>query len=65
MERFEKPSEESIIEIAIMFNDGKIDLDKLSDMVAMSQFIIDRLYENGNINKASSKENEINNVKEN
>ncbi len=65
MERFEKPSEESIIEIAIMFNEGKLDLDKLSDMVAMSQFIIDRLYENGNINKPSSKENEINNVKQN
>jgi hypothetical protein len=53
--RFKLPDDKQIIEIAILFNDGKINT-KLYDMVGMCQFVIDRLYENGDISKASSKE---------
>ena len=54
--RFQLPSDQEIIEIAILFNDGEINTKKLTDMVAMCQFVIDRLYENGDISKQSSKE---------
>jgi hypothetical protein len=55
-ELFKKPTDKELVEIALLFNDGKIQKSKLRDMVAMSEFIIDRLYENGNISKPSSKE---------
>ena len=42
--------------IAIIFNDGKLEQQKLADMVAYGQFIVDRLYENGDVMKPSSKE---------
>ena len=57
IEKFEKPETKELISIALLFNDGKIEVDKLSDMVAMCEFVIDRLYENGTILKKSSKEN--------
>ncbi len=55
-ERFKKPSDEQFVKIAILFNDGVIESEKLRDMVAMSEFIIDRLYENGDVSICSSKE---------
>lgn len=55
-ERFKMPTDEQIIKIAIVFNNGVLDKDKLSDMVSMCQFVIDRLYENGDILKPSKKE---------
>jgi len=55
-ERFKKPTGEQLIEIAILFNDGIIDQEKLTDMVAMAMLIIDRLYENGEINLPAWKE---------
>jgi|WetSurMetagenome_2_1015567.scaffolds.fasta_scaffold596911_1 hypothetical protein len=55
-ERFQKPSDKELVEIALLFNDGKLQKTKLRDMVAMSEFIIDRLYENGNCMTKSSKE---------
>lgn len=55
-EYFKRPTDKEIIEIALLFNDGKIQRNKLRDMVAMTDFILDRLYENGNINQKSSKE---------
>lgn len=55
-ERFKMPTDEQIVGIAILFNDGKLDKQKLSDMVAMTQYVIDRLYENGDILIPSSKE---------
>jgi hypothetical protein len=55
-ELFLKPTDKELVEIALLFNDGKIQKSKLRDMVAMSEFIIDRLYEHGNISKPSSKE---------
>ena len=54
--RFLLPSDEQLINTAILFNDGKLEPEKLSDMVGMCQFVIDRLYENGDIMKQSSKE---------
>lgn len=57
--RFEKPSDNELIEIAILFNDGKMEIDKLADMTGYVQFVIDRLYEHGNIRSKSSKEIEI------
>ena len=56
VERFKMPTDEQIINIAIIFNHGVIDKHKLSDMVSMCQFVIDRLYENGDILKPSKKE---------
>jgi hypothetical protein len=46
-ERFTKPTDKQLVEIALLFNDGKIRKSKLRDMVAMAEFIVDRLYENG------------------
>ena len=55
-ERFKMPTDEQVINIAIVFNHGVLDKHKLSDMVSMCQFVIDRLYENGDILKPSKKE---------
>ena len=54
--RFQLPSDKQMIEIAILFNDGKLEQQKLADMVAYGQFIVDRLYENGDVGIPSSKE---------
>lgn len=54
--RFELPTDEEIINAAILFNDGKIEKEKLADMVALCEFVINRLYETGNISNPSSKE---------
>lgn len=48
-ERFIKPTDQQLIEIAILFNDGKLEQEKLADMLAMGQFIAARLYENGTV----------------
>jgi hypothetical protein len=55
-ERFKMPTDNQLVSLAVIFNDGKIDREKLADMVAYGQFIINRLYENGDIGKPSSKE---------
>lgn len=55
-ERFEMPTDQEVIHMAVLFNDGEVDVDKLRDMVAMCQFVLDRLHENGNIKTPSSKE---------
>ena len=55
-ERFILPTDKELIEIGIIFNDGKLEQGKLTDMLAMANFIIDRLYENGDVSKKSSKE---------
>lgn len=56
--KFQLPSDKEMIDVAILFNDGILDKQKLSDMVAYGQFIVDRLYENGDITKPSSKEHD-------
>lgn len=59
-ERFVKPTDEQIIKGAILFNNGGLDHEKLGDMVALCMWAIDRLYENGDIQIPSSKENNDN-----
>lgn len=54
--RFNMPSDKQMFDVALLFNNGKFDLDKLSDMIACSQFIVDRLFENGDVLTPSSKE---------
>lgn len=58
---FKMPTDEQIVNMAVMFNDGNVNMKKLRDMVAMCMFVIDRLYENGDIMIPSSKENSQNN----
>lgn len=54
--RFNLPSSKQMLDIAILFNDGKLEAEKLAYMLAYGQFIVDRLYENGDIEIPSSKE---------
>ena len=54
--RFIKPTDKQYVEIALLFNYGKLERAKLRDMVAMAEFITDRLYENGDVSIKSSKE---------
>lgn len=56
MERFVKPTDDQLIKLAILFNDGKLDHEKLADMLSYVEFVIDRLYENGDVLVPSSKE---------
>lgn len=57
-ERFKMPTTKQICDIAILFNqeDGVVDKQQLANMLAMSEFILDRLYENGDIMIQSTKE---------
>ena len=50
------PTDKQLIDIAILFNDGKLDKEKLACMVGMCEFVLDRLKENNDVTKASSKE---------
>src|SRR5690606_17201539 len=52
-ERFTMPTDEQLIEIAILFNDGRVDTDELSKMVAMAQLVLHRLHEHNDITKKS------------
>ena len=54
--RFQLPSPQQLIEVAILFNEGVMDREAIGRMVAISQWILDRLHENGDIEKPSSKE---------
>lgn len=55
-ERFIKPTSEQLVKFAIVVSDGDLEPQQLANMLTMSQIIIDRLYENGNILTPSSKE---------
>lgn len=55
-ERFKRPTDQQVVGMAILVNDGKIEQEKLADMVALADMIIDRLYENGDITIPSLKE---------
>jgi hypothetical protein len=55
-ERFTRPTDKQVVGMALLVNDGKIEKEKLTDMVALADMIIDRLYENGSITIPSSKE---------
>ena len=55
-ERFKKPTDDQIVKLALIFNDGRLDPSELTNMTSMSLFVIDRLYENGDVMIPSSKE---------
>lgn len=55
--RFIKPTDDQLIKIAIMFNNGLIEPYKLADMVAMAIYIVDRLFENGDVTIPAKTEN--------
>jgi hypothetical protein len=57
--RFNKPTDEQIIEFALVYNDGKIEREKLADMIGFCQMVIDRLYDNGDIMLKSEQEKGI------
>ncbi len=57
VERFKIPTDDEIIKIALIFNDGRLDANELTNMVSMCKLVTDRLYENGDIMIPSSKEN--------
>jgi len=54
--RFEMPTEKELIDIAISINDGVYDDEQITRMTSMCNFVINRLFENGDILKKSSKE---------
>lgn len=58
-ERFKKPTDEQIVKAALLFGDGNLDdKGRLTDMVGLCLWVVDRLYENGDILIPSSKENQ-------
>ena len=59
--RFDMPDFKQLLQIAKSFtDDDEIDAKQLSNMIRMCQFVLDRLYENGNVLIPTHKENEIN-----
>jgi hypothetical protein len=55
-QRFIMPTDKQLIDFAIIFNEGKLEPEKLADMVGMCTLILDRLFENGKVDIPSSKE---------
>lgn len=53
------PTDDDIFNIAVLFNGGKLEKGKLADMCAMTDFILDRLHEHGNVKTKSSREIEM------
>jgi hypothetical protein len=47
--RFKMPSDEQVLDMAIVFNEGLIEREKLADMTALCVFVCLRLHENGDI----------------
>jgi hypothetical protein len=48
-DRFLMPTDEQLIKLAIVFNNGVGDYHALSNMVALCRLVVDRLHENGDI----------------
>jgi len=55
-ERFKMPTDKQLIEIMILFNKGKLQKNKLADMLSPCLLILDRLYENGDVTIPTKKE---------
>lgn len=62
-ERFKKPSSDEVVKFALLFQteagENPINREVLIEMVGFASMVIDRLYENGDITKPSSKEKKI------
>jgi len=56
-ERFKMPTDKQLIEIMILFNKGKLQKNKLADMLSPCLLILDRLYENGDVTIPTKNEN--------
>lgn len=63
-ERFKKPTTEQLIHFAVMFNNGKMEEEKIASMTAMCNLIIDRLHENGDVLIPTKEEDLINSFPE-
>lgn len=59
-ERFKMPSPETLLNIAALFTSNNIKVKELANIISVCQFVLDRLYDNGDISIPSKKENEIN-----
>lgn len=59
-ERFKKPTSDEVVQFALLFQteagENPINREVLIEMVGFASMVIDRLYENGDITKPSSKE---------
>ena len=55
-ERFRKPTDDEYVNISLVVNEGHVDKFKLADMITMAEFIVDRLYDNGDVNIPSLRE---------
>ena len=55
-ERFKMPTSEQLLDICVLFNDGVLNAEKLADMLSPLQFVLDRLFENGDVLIPSKKE---------
>jgi len=55
-ERFIKPTSDQVVKAAIVFNDGRMNRKELTNMVALADFIIERLYEHGDMSIPASNE---------
>ena len=58
LERFKMPSDKSLVDIAIIFNGGRLQSKILTNMISYGLFILERLYDNGDIKIPSNNENE-------
>ena len=56
MERFKKPTDDELLDFAMMFNGGEIDKKKLIIMIGFTRMVIDRLHDNGDILRPSKQE---------
>ena len=56
MDRFKMPTSEQLLDICVLFNDGVLNAEKLADMLSPLQFVLDRLFENGDVLIPSKKE---------
>ncbi len=57
-EKFKMPTTEQLVNIAIIFNEknGIIDKEQMADMLGMTEFVLDRLYENNDVMIPTKKE---------
>ena len=55
-----RPTTDQLIKIAILFNRGNSDAETITKMTAMSEFVLDRLQENNDIEVPTKKEVEEN-----
>lgn len=58
-QHFIKPTDDELIDFALVYNEGKIEKQKLASMIGFCSMVVNRLYDRGVINKKSDEEIEI------